>query len=321
MFQKLLPLLFLVGCLDAPNTPVATLKSTVNQPVEKEKTLSILYRSTDNGATWLPNGAGLPDDLIVESMATLGDQFLLSSENYGLYLSDPTKQRWQPLDTEQLPSKKITSLHVAKGVIYVGVLRKGIYNSPDLGQTWTSLNHNLEGELVKSILRCDDQLWIGVDDGIYALRDGAKAWQRIQKGPQVTSLLRAGDNFLAGTQAGILLSKDNGNTWSDVRSGLTTNNLALDGNVITAAFMGGEVETSADGGATWQPSQSGQPILGNTVQTVETSGCLKRYYESGNTALSDDFEVRRLFYTTPTESIIIMAKERGLLYGGRFVGC
>ncbi len=322
MFQKLLPLLLLVGCLEAPTTPIDTLQSTVNQSVVKKKTLAIMYRSTDEGVTWTPYGEGLPDDLIVESLGMLGDQFLLSSENHGLYLSDPTKQRWQPLNTQQLPSKKITSLHVAEGVIYVGVLWKGIYASYDMGKTWVSLNHNLEGELVKSILRVgDSELWIGVDDGIYALRDGTKAWRQIHKGAQVTSMLRSGDHYVAGTQAGILLSKDSGNSWDWVRKGLTSNNLSLDGGTVTATIMGGEVEVSNDNGATWKPSLSGQPTLGNTVETVEMSGGLVRYNKPDTPAPQDDFDVQSLFRTTPTETIIIMARDGGVLYGGRFNGC
>ena len=264
MFHKILPILFICGCFDIqPEMPVETINAAaaVNEGRKPAEETSPILGSTDNGRTWSPVGEGLPKDLIVTFMDTLGQQIVLASENYGIYLSDPQKQHWRHLDTSFLPNLKITSLHVSDRVIYAGVFRQGIFASYDLGMTWVSLNLNLEGELVKSILRVDNELWIGADDGIYALLDGSSAWRQIFNGAQVTSLLKAGNNFVAGTHKGIILSETGGGSWDWVRTGITPLKLTTVNDSIIAIYMSNEVETSTDGGATWQQMEGNMHVF------------------------------------------------------------
>ena len=124
-----------------------------------------MFRSDDLGHSWTPIGDGLPEDLSVTQLDTLGKQIVLSTSNYGIYISDPEKQHWRQLDTTLLPSTKVGKLLVADGVIYANFHEKGLFASPDLGKTWASLNHNLEGG-ARSILRAGDELWAATGQGI-----------------------------------------------------------------------------------------------------------------------------------------------------------
>ncbi len=267
MFYKtlFLPILILfTGCLDAPfNTQIApsstqTETPSDNQPAPGKKatrpeSLVSIFRSDDLGRSWMPMGDGLPEDLSVTHLDTLGKQIVLASRNYGVYLSDPQRKTWRQLDTSTLPSYNINSLHVSKGSIYVGVLMQGVYVSNDSGKSWTSLNHNLKDETAKSILRTENKLLIGTDDGIYALEDGSETWQRLSDIPQFYGLLKVGDHLVASTYDGIALSSDKGKTWEVANSRIRASNIVhMDGKII-AMDVEEVVSVSEDKGKTWRP--------------------------------------------------------------------
>ncbi|MBI5916609.1 MAG: hypothetical protein HY842_14625 [Bacteroidetes bacterium] len=324
MLHKLLPILLLAGCLDAPTLPFDTVQPAVVQPVAKTDTRSSVYRSTDRGRTWTPVGEGLPNDLQVSFLAPLGDQLVLASGNYGLYLSDAAKQNWHQLSTHLLPNLQITALLVEYGVIYAGVYVQGIFASYDLGKTWKPLNLDLKDLAVRSILRISDELWVGTDNGIYASQIGSKAWRQIFAGAQVTSLLEAGKNIVAGTHKGIVMSGNNGGSWNWVRTGSISVNPALADGSIIASFVtpyvvdSHEVETSKDNGATWQPSQQRLPALGYVFETVDMNGVLVCCNYTGIFNSSDDSElIWGFIYPKPTGAIVGMV-EQGESY---MVGC
>jgi hypothetical protein len=131
-------LLLLTGCHDAQlDSPMAQ-ASTVGEPkaspgktATRPENLVSVFRSDDLGRSWVPMGYGLPEDLLATHLERWGDQLVLGSSNYGVYLSGPGNQSWQQLDTTTLPSTNINNLYVAEGVIYAGVRKQGIYAKPN----------------------------------------------------------------------------------------------------------------------------------------------------------------------------------------------
>ena len=357
MLHKLLPILILfTGCLDAPfdtqiASPTATDKKAAPtdtqtdsvKNVARPESLVSMFRSDDLGHCWMPIGDGLPEDLQVAHLDTLGKQIVLASANYGVYLSDPEKQSWQQLDTTSLPNLNITSLHVADGVIYAGVFKQGIYASKDSGKTWTSLNHNLKDERVKSILRTGNELWIGTDRGIYALQDGSKAWRQISNKPQMKGLLKVGNNFVAGTYEGIALSSNNGETWDVVNRKIKPSKLSVVDGKIIAMDMGEGLELSADMGKTWKTIQDGVlhdyqvfeiVKMGNNLMRSQSDGIYmsqdwgKSWKDIYHFSFSEPFGVLlstgeqwNEVYSRPEAAFFELIVVDGVVYGGTVRGC
>lgn len=244
MFHKLIPVLLLVA-------GIVALAYKPSVPAGKPEGNSRMFRSDDLGHTWSPAGKGLPVDLQMSYLDTLGKRIVLASSNHSVFLSDDKKENWRQLDTMLLPSQNITSLHVANGVIFIVVADKHIYASSDLGRIWMPLNHNLYNENIMPLLRSGDELLAGTDNGIFRMKDGTNTWQKVFKG-RVTSLLRLGDNYLARTPWGLFLSSDHGNTWNAFGTDCKPGDLVfIDGKII--ARSGYLWDASEDMGKTWKP--------------------------------------------------------------------
>ncbi len=344
MFQKLLPiLLLLTGCLDAPLETQIAPQTASDKKAARPESLISMYRSDDLGHSWTPIGDGLPEDLQVAYLDTLGKQIVLATANYGVYLSDPQRISWQQLDTTSLPNLNITSLHVADGVIYAGVLKQGIFASYDLGKSWASLNHNLKDERVKSILREGNELWIGTDRGIYALQDGSEVWREISNKSQTRGLLKVGNNFVAGTYEGIALSSDNGETWNVVNRKTKPSKLKVVDGKIIAIDMGNEVALSEDMGKTWKPIQDGVVHDNHVFEIVKMENNLMRSQSDGiymsqdwgktwkdiyHFSASEPFGVLLTIgrqwnevYSRPEAPFVELIVVDGVVYGGTVRGC
>ncbi len=298
MFKRLLPILLLASCMDSPyeshvamatssteeaakpGTEIDSKMTKNKQPLRAESLVS-MFRSDDLGHSWTPIGEGLPENLMITQLDKMGNQIVLATANYGVFLSDPGNRSWQQLDTTSLPSNHITSLHVTAGVIYAGVLKNGLFASKDMGKSWASINHNLEGERVKSILRTGKELWIGTDHGIYALPDGATAWRKISDKPQMSDLLKVGNNFVAGTYDGVALSSDNGQTWRIVNHKIKPSKLSVvDGKIIAMDTDQGSA-ISEDMGKTWTPIQQGIVHDNHVFEVVKAGNSMMRSQPDG----------------------------------------
>lgn len=266
LFNKFLPILLLFsGCLNAPTDNHVAPQNTAEKKVERPGSLVSIFSSNDHGHNWSPIGEGLPQDLQLSQLDTLGQQLVVGTSNYGVYLSDPGKQSWQQLDTTTLPTLKITSLHVANGVIYVGLHEQGIYATQDLGKTWASMNYNLTGEWVKSILRVGNELLIGTDRAFFALSDGTTVWRKTFDKANLSGLLKIGNNIVAGTYEGIISSSDNGGSWHIIHKDFKPSRMfVIDGKIIATQYDY-PVEFSEDMGKTWRELGNG---FGNSNQVL-----------------------------------------------------
>lgn len=268
MFRKLLPVLLFLGCQKESTTSVETAKASFHADAAKTESRGSMYRSADLGRTWIPTDDGLPEGLQVSLLDTFGNRILLASRKHGLFLSDEKKQHWRQLDTLLMPNRFLLSLHVSEGIIYAGLHEKGIYASYDLGTTWACLNYDLPNNIINSIQRVGDELWVAAGLGIYSLKDGTHTWRETFQGSYVNSLKKLGDGFVASTNGGILFSKD-GNSWRWVRQNCSPFRLSVTNDQVVAMYMTKEVmEISNDMGQTWQSISSGLPVESNTYDVL-----------------------------------------------------
>ncbi|NOU45628.1 MAG: T9SS type A sorting domain-containing protein [Bacteroidales bacterium] len=126
-----------------------------------------LFKSTDNGLTWLQcNPAAMPI-IEVSSVVTSGSYIFAGNSNryddpeyipIGIYRSADLGNSWVQVNSG-LPSLDIRSLLVDGADIYAGT-REGIFKSSDNGETWTSYNQGYQpSPLATSLLIYDDYMF------------------------------------------------------------------------------------------------------------------------------------------------------------------
>lgn len=232
--------------ISAPNQ-----KSLTEAKRAASNTGKALYASYDFGLTWAPAGGDLPDGASIEVMEKMGEQMVLATSNYGLFIGHPEKPVWKRVG-QDLPNQKITALHIAGPVMYAGVYEAGIFVSKDEGATWTSLNKGLLDLSVRSILKINGTLLVGTNTGMFRLEQGQTRWQKIFSEGQVTSLKTAAGKIVGGTNLGGIFSEDGGNNWRWIIKKGALHNISILSDKIIAMEISGDLRISADWGKTWE---------------------------------------------------------------------
>ena len=229
-----------------------------------------LLVSSDFGKTWESTKDNLPADIQVSFIEEKGNKMVLASDNMGIFISTENKSKWNSIG-DKLPNKKINALAISGEKIYAGVYHQGIYRTTNEGQTWESLNYDLQNLNVQSILKLDKQLLIGTDEGIYVLEDNAKSWKETQVKSQVLSIYKYDSRLVAGTSQGTLISKDNAIHWEWIRKEGAVHYTHNIGKRIIELVLNGDIVYSDDWGKNWNQTQYG-PRMGSYVYEIIESG-------------------------------------------------
>ncbi len=286
---------FLVVCLSLLQTACSqSLPSS--SPAAKS-----LYFSDDAGITWQPWQSDLPDSLHVSYIDAFGERIVIATESQAMYISDASGENWQQVGID-LPSRKINALSVRDFIIYASVYREGIYRSVDAGKSWESLNEGLPNKRLMAVLKIDDRLIAGGDDGIVIQMDGKKEWIQTFEGEQVVSLQIDGGNLIAGCTGGVLLSQDLGETWKWIQREGAIHNTAIFDSTIVSMYIDNRLFVSQDLGTSWTTS-SYTPRLSSYVYdvlTIDSTMVMSNNY--GIHRSIDKGETWRLTY--PTEELL-----------------
>ena len=199
-----------------------------------------LFRSVNDGATWVNLSNGLPDAVITP----LGGLAAISS-------------------IAVAPSLTTT--------IYVGLLRGGVYKSADSGVTWSAANTGVDSDVTAVVVDPSDadRVYAATNNGVYRSTDGGSSWSRRTTGMSerdVKSLAIApsvATTIYAGTTDGIFVSTNGADDWSTTGSGPSEIiSLAVDPFDPLTVYGGtpvGGVFRTANGGTTWTSSGTGIP--------------------------------------------------------------
>jgi photosystem II stability/assembly factor-like uncharacterized protein len=192
-----------------------------------------VFRSTDNGNTWMAIDKGLP---------------------------------------RGFSDDRISHLRISEGNLYANVTGDGIFRSTDDGENWTEVNQGLRpfyGYWVRSLVASSTNLYANLEFslGVFRSSDNGDSWTDISKGLQssIDFLVASGSNLYAVSKySEIFLSTNNGDSWKSIYS-QHADDFFVNGNDIYIR-AGNAIFRSANNGESWAALKIG--LSNGTVYSI-----------------------------------------------------
>ncbi len=243
-----------------------------------------MFRSTDDGESWVPANSGL-HDRILQTIAinSHGDVFA-GTNDQGVFRSTNHGESWLQVNSGIAAThRNIRALAVnsSTGDLFAGASLAGLYRSRDNGNTWAPLPTGLSGAVTIQALALKQGtsvVFAGTDNrGVLRSTDNGNTWtpidtSSIYKNIRTLIVAASGAVFAgadsASVKRAILLSTDNGESWKQVLSPASSVMwFALNSSDhIWAGTAGSGVYVSADNGGNWQLRNNG--LRGYSILTI-----------------------------------------------------
>ncbi|MEI6412292.1 MAG: hypothetical protein WCR52_23075, partial [Bacteroidota bacterium] len=246
--------------VNGPNETMNTMTATSTGDLFMGSNNYGVFKSTDAGATWAPENAGLPDVVIRTIQASSTDEIFAGTGSNGIYKY--ASGSWSAANTG-LPSNTLLTTGFAKGnagEMYMIATNNGIYKWN--GSTWSDIRYNLPTLVRTVVVGSTGTVYAGCfASGVYKF-NGVDTW---------TSLGAMPNNFITRTvisQSDILYVACNSNniyripaaggSWTGINSGLPALNATVMGvDANSNLFLGylsgsyGNIYRSVNSGGTW----------------------------------------------------------------------
>jgi len=151
---------------------------------------------------------------------------------------------------------------VASGSNLLLGINGGMYLSTNNGTNWTSVNNEISGQGILSLVNTDNYLFAATySHGIYYSSNNGINWNSCNFGlttnSNINTLAASGTDLYAGTfEGGIFYSSNSGRNWTQVNNGLTKLNveqIVISNENVIAMVNYEELFLSTNKGANWTP--------------------------------------------------------------------
>jgi len=215
-----------------------------------------VYRSTDNGHTWIQLSNDEPISNIL-TMAWNGNRIVICADVYGtLFLSNDNGITWNQCQA-QVPDYYVRGATILDQDIFVASDVNGVYKSTDNGQTYALSNNGLSNLQVFSLEVNGNKVYAGTSDGLFVSGDHGESWSIISNALfhdiVIAHIAISGFTILAGGYYGVLCSKDAGISWVKCVNGLVDQRIESLA-IIDPTFLAGTssgVYMSSNSGLNW----------------------------------------------------------------------
>jgi hypothetical protein len=126
-----------------------------------------VFRSFDNGDSWVPANKGLTIEDIYCLAANGSYVYAGVGHGGGVFVSSDNGDNWHPANTGLPSNVWVQSLAISGGVVYAGTMGSGVFVSYNEGSSWKSMNNNLACLYVTSIETSGNFLFAATDTGCY----------------------------------------------------------------------------------------------------------------------------------------------------------
>ncbi len=226
-----------------------------------------IYRSKDNGNTWIDINNGI-QGWYYYSLLSFNDSLFAGS--FGcVYLSLDNGDSWLDMNIGLQLNDCIYALEKKEKYLYAGVKNKGVYSCLLSTGSWGVSNNGFHvNPTVNDILALGSNIYAATDSGLYKSVDNAATWVLKDNGLssqlEVNKVFHFNDVLFAGTADGLFKSVDWGETWLASNSGLpTASNIRCFSEMNDSIFLGTYVSlySSNNMGDSWTPFNIG--LAGN----------------------------------------------------------
>jgi photosystem II stability/assembly factor-like uncharacterized protein len=215
---------------------------------------SVVYRSTDRGASWQPYGTPIVHNssLVVQCMGSSPSGGLIVGMTGGAYatLDAGGSWNWKPMGV-------VNGIAFDSGGNGYAAASDGVYRTHDGGTSWTMLQ-SLGVTTYAVATSPTGTVFVGCDRGIALSADSGKSWRQsgVATGLHCThfaidALGRIFAPVSWNGSIGLLISSNDGKSWEQHDSPTSSAIAAVPGrNLIVNGYLG--VMTSSDGGNSWR---------------------------------------------------------------------
>ena len=239
-----------------------------------------VYKSTNNGDSWVLLNNGLPSDGY--QIASFGS-FIYGYRSFSanlIYRSADNGNSWSVLNNDLPAFDGVNSFGSFNNLLFVNLVTAAgsmLYKSSNSGVNWTKLNNWDPLDYVNSFVQSGTYLAASVNGkGIYRTNDKGASWSLSNTGLNSISsivLTKGASKIYASIneyfmRGSLYQSSNNAGTWTELKNGLTTGNVVdmviMNNNVLAATTNG--LYKSTNQGTNWSLSNSG--LAGLSVSSL-----------------------------------------------------
>ncbi len=229
-----------------------------------ETATGMVFQSVDGGQSWQDVSAGLPADVEIWGLSSVGGEVFLGT-NTGMFRSEANSSApaWRQ---EPFLGKRVNEVFPGRNGLYARSIDDGLFQETLPGSgVWQPVYPALKDKFVHKILENPDgAILVSSNRGIFKSADNGKTWNQVFDG-DVLSLVQSNGVLIGGGYKGVLRSTDAGEHWEIV---LNENILAKKTGIIGDRFFAifgtddpwklspegitNRLRISSDGGKSWQ---------------------------------------------------------------------
>ncbi len=193
-----------------------------------------VFRSSDNGATWLPSNSGLQYPLsftylpFTSLCIAANGNTIFAADSYGIFESIDNGDRWVRVDSSLI---SVMSLRIAGSNIFA-ITNSGLFRSADSGSHWQNASSGLPSSNISCFETDGSFLYAGTGNGVFRSSDNGTSWTPANSG--IANLFIGAISMSAGNiwvdalnnstfSYSVFCSTDGGMSWNPANSGLSTN--------------------------------------------------------------------------------------------------
>jgi photosystem II stability/assembly factor-like uncharacterized protein len=228
-----------------------------------------LYRSTDDGQTWMPADSGLGTLTTATIMNKIGNELYTNSHPL-MYKSADGGISWQKLTFNPFMNPNTGQPYFFSKSCTNG---QKIFASPG-GNTyvpivaiapadtqWTKVTGIIPEGVTRSMFTFNTDVFVCKDDALYRTHNNGQSWTLLPSTGMSNIVFRCvaayGTDVFCGSEKKVFYSTDNGQAWAagtSVLPGNGVNDIFKAGNMLLAALDGDGIYKSTDNGQTWVSS-------------------------------------------------------------------
>jgi len=174
-----------------------------------------VYKTADEGETWLPCHTGL-SNFLARDLVVVGAHLFVGTNNGGVFKSADNGASWQAVNDDILP-KDIWALASVDNRLFAGT-SKGLFYTDNEGQTWQKADlprPKAQHQIIFSLGTNGRSILAGSNSAVYLSEDFGVTWTvvRVPTKLDVMTIQVQYNTWLLGTSGeGILFSED-GSNW------------------------------------------------------------------------------------------------------------